>query len=225
MALVNVSNATFDTALGLVPAPFGPFTRASGVDLDALPRVEPNSETRYEVVGQGGVHLFISYEELTNPYILQDRLRKAYGLAYRFREAQQVTSAIAVALNTIDAIDVTPAEYQDMMHLFQYLVPIVGHLNPKFNYSELSRDNAVNASFTVSTAPSAAYRTVVNTSTGLVDRYIWEWGDGDVTIQLAGEDDPAPHQYDADGTYVIKLTAIGAGGVDVHTDSEVVNVP
>jgi hypothetical protein len=221
MALVNVSNATFDAALALVPAPFGPLARAAGVDLDALPRVEPNSMTQYLVDAQGPVQLYISYEELTTPDVLNQKLRKAFGIAYRFREAQVLVEALNYLLQEVDVLTLTAEEYQEYMALFQYLVPITGHLNPKFNYSELSKSNEVDASFTVSTAPSAAHRTVVNTSTGLISRYVWDWGDG----ELSFEEDPAPHAYAVDGTYVIRLFAFGAGGVDIYEDSETVNVP
>lgn len=224
MALVNVSNSTFDTALGLVPAPFGPLTRSgTTTDLDALPRQEPNSEVKYEVAGQGGVHFYISYEELTTPDVLQNRLEKAYGISYRLREAQLVVEAIFRVIGGINILTLTKTQYQSAMHMFQYLVPIIGHLNPKFNYSELSKENKVDASFTISTAPSAAYRTVVNTSTGLIDGYVWDWGDGTYSF----EKNPAPHQYTADKnpTYV-RLIAYGEGGVDIHTSpAQNVDVP
>jgi hypothetical protein len=224
MALVNVSNATFDAALALVPAPWGPLTRSgTTTDLDTLPRVEPNSETKYEVVGQGSVHFFISYEELTNPAVLDNRLRKAYGIQFRFYEVQTMVEALSILFQDIDPLDVDAEQYQELMNLFVYLVPLTGNLMQKFSYSELSNDNKVDASFTISTAPSAAFRTVVNTSTGLITNYVWDWGDGTYSF----EEDPAPHEYlvDANPVYV-RLFAFGAGGVDIFTSpAQNVNVP
>lgn len=220
MALVNISNSTFDAALAAVPAPFGPFTRSgTTTDLDALPRVEPNSETPYEVVGQGSVRLWISYEELTNPGVLQNRLRKAYGLKFRMYEAQRVSEIIYRYLANITPLTMTNEQYQDAIHLFQYIVPIVGHLNPLFNYSELSRANQVDATFTVS--GTGASRSVVNNSTGLIDKYLWAWGDNTFSYV----EDPSAHVYAADGTYTIRLIAVGRGGVDQHSVSVTVDVP
>lgn len=224
MALATISNSTFDTALGLVAAPYGPLTRSgTTTNLDTTPGALPNSMISYEVVGQGSVHLFVSYEELTNPAVLNAKLREAYGLAFRYREALLIVEALFRTLNTVSPISVTADQYQDMIHLFQYLVPIIGQLNPKFSYSELSNANAVVANFTISTAPDASHRTVVNTTTGLATDYFWDWGDGTFSV---GED-PAPHQYlvDANPVYV-RLIAFGPGGVDIKTSAaQNVNVP
>lgn len=228
MALTQISNATFDAALAAVPGPYGPLTRTGSspaTDLDALPRVEPNARTEFEVVGQGSVHFFISYEQLVNTDLLNDKLREAYGIKFRFNEAREVAETIFRYLDSVDPLALTVAQYQEYMRLWQYIVPIIGHLNPQHSFQEVTRANIVDAAFTTSAAPTAGHRTVVNTSTGLVDYYLWDWGDGAVSLQVAGAAVPSPHLYAVDGTYVIRLIAVGPGGVDEHSDSEVVNVP
>lgn len=50
---------------------------------------------------------------------------------------------------------------------------------------------------------------LVNTSTGEIDSYLWEFGDGETSTQFAPS-----HIYQQVGTYTIKLTVTGPGGTD-----------
>src|SRR5258707_294206 len=77
--LTTVSNSTFDTGAAAVPGPYGPLTRVDS--LDALPRSVPNSETPIAVTGQGGLALYISYNDMVRADVRDSLLLEAYGRA------------------------------------------------------------------------------------------------------------------------------------------------
>lgn len=76
---VTVTNALFDAACAAVSPPYGPLTRQAGVDLEAVPYVDQNTDTKYGVTSALGVDFMISYRELTDAYLLEDALRNAHG--------------------------------------------------------------------------------------------------------------------------------------------------
>ena len=68
-----------------------------------------------------------------------------------------------------------------------------------FNASPLSGDPPLQVTFT-------------NTSTGTIDTYSWDFGDGEVS-----SDTNPVHTYSADGAYTVTLTVVASGGSDTET--------
>ncbi|MHC1745016.1 MAG: PKD domain-containing protein [Syntrophobacteraceae bacterium] len=70
------------------------------------------------------------------------------------------------------------------------------------------------ANFTASTVsgPSLLNVSFTNSSTGVVDTWLWEFGDGSTST----EQNPS-HVYSTAGVYTVKLTATGPGGTNTRT--------
>lgn len=91
---VTVTNAMFDAACAAVAAPYGPLTRQSGVDLEAVPYVDQNTDVKYGVTSAIGVDFLISYRELTDAYLLEDALRTAHGSMAVVQDVKDLRSVL-----------------------------------------------------------------------------------------------------------------------------------
>lgn len=214
----TISNATFDAAAALVPPPYGPLTRVGS--LETTPRALPNSHTPIAVTGQGSVAFNISYAEMQNEGVRQRIIEEAYGINSLFVKAfQHIDVLYHYMLSMSPSLLTAPkTDLDDIMRALKTLPAFMAN-SPYVAFIETDKAKKVRARFTVGGA--GATRSVTNTSTGSISLYLWDWGDGEYSMGAA----PADHVYDVDGTYVIKLTAIGPGGEDQWSDSEVVDVP
>jgi hypothetical protein len=216
----TITNAQFNTAVGLVPGPFGPLTRVGNLEAADVP--QPNSHIRFAVTGQGGKAFFISYDELSRPDVRDDVIREAYGLGYIINDLKDFAEILNASAARLNVLTSTPEQYRDTFNLFKTYPPIIG-LTPVFDMSEQSKSNILKVSFTVS--GTGANRSVVNTSTGYdLTNTTWDWDWGDGTAHSTVED-PTPHTYAADGSYTITLRAGGRGGRGKDAKVVVVDVP
>lgn len=215
--LATVSNATFESAAALVPPPFGPLTRVGS--LESTPRALPNSVTPIAVTGQGSVPFLISYNDMQNEGVRNRIIAEAYGVNYLFVQMFQHIKVLyfqmAAESNLLTASKTQLAPWMRMLKT----LPAFMANSPYRAFIEVDKNKKVRARFTVS--GTGANRTVVNTTTGEALYYLWEWGDGTTSILK----DPPTKTYAADGTYIIKLYAIGPGGEDQWQISQVVDVP
>lgn len=213
----TVSNATFDSAAALVPPPFGPLTRVGS--LESTPRALPNSHTQIAVTGQGSVAFQISYAEMQNEGVRNRIIAEAYGINFLFVQMFQHIKVLYHQMNAeSNLLTASKTNLAPWMRMLKTLPAFMAN-SPYVAFIETDKTRKVRARFTVGGA--GATRSVVNTTTGEALYYLWEWGDGTVSILK----DPAPKVYAVDGTYIIKLTAIGPGGEDQWQSSQVVDVP
>src|SRR5690606_39869418 len=56
------------------------------------------------------------------------------------------------------------------------------------------------------------YTTLFRSSTGVIDTYLWDFGDGNTSA-----DQNPVHTFTAPGTYTVELTVTGPGGTDTAT--------
>ncbi len=77
------------------------------------------------------------------------------------------------------------------------------------------------ANFTASTTsgPSLLDVSFTNSSTGIIDTWLWDFGDG-----ATSTDQNPTHQYSTPGVYTVKLTATGPGGTNTKTRSSYITV-
>lgn len=68
-------------------------------------------------------------------------------------------------------------------------------------------------------AASFMTSTFTSTSSGTIDTYYWNFGDGG----SSSIENPV-HVYGADGTYIVTLTVTGPCGTDIHTDTVIASI-
>jgi hypothetical protein len=225
--LATISNATFTTACGLVPGPFGPLTRKGS--LEEADRFTPNSQQLIEVYSTAigdvaATNFYISYEQLTDEAETEKVLREAFGIQYNFYDVQQFLTIANAVAQTFDVLTATAEEYEAVARLFQYFTKL-RNLVPAMGWAELGNSNVNRAYFTLSSPSTADIRRLTNASTGYhIDTYVIDWGD-DTVEYFEAPITTKDHTYTVDGTYVITLYVMGRGGQDSFYRSEVVNVP
>lgn len=213
----TVTNAAFDSLASAVPAPFGPLTRVG--DLEADPRVIPNSGYRIAVTGQGSLAFEISYDELNNAGIRDDVIAEAYGWRNKLLKLKTFSEAIYRAANELNLFTSTEADFAEVMRMFQYYEEIQGMMGVKYWDIE-HKGNRVKAHYTVS--GTGATRTFVNDSTGYaITHWFWDFGDGTYSFV----ESPGPKTWSDDGPYVVRLIATGRGGSHEYKTTITIDVP
>ncbi len=92
----------------------------------------------------------------------------------------------------------------------------------KTNYILVMAVEAPVADFTANPTSGEAPLMVAfsNTSSGMVDQYDWDFGDGGTSQEVNPE-----HTYVSVGNYTVSLTATGPGGVDTETKVDYILIP
>lgn len=198
-----ITNTNLNSAAALVPGPYGPLTRVG----DA-PDFNLNSDMPVEFTSALGLTVFYSYDDLGADWLTRDLEDKHAGRGYN-SVAKKVVDALRTIVANVDAsfgsIPYSDAEAQDIIQALQILRPIWATLP---NYSHDPADEVV-ADFTVVDAGVGLVADVTNASTGSILYYLWQWGDGEVSVGS----NPANHTYSGAGTKTVTLTVIGRGGI------------
>lgn len=214
MPLTTVDNGTFDTAAAAVPAPFGPFARVGNV-----PAVAPNSNIPHTVTAfSGTVSLRVSYDVMNTPALLAEFIKNSFGLDYLVYQLGLASRVIDEHIKNMAPPLTTAAEERSILQALSIFPTLFGSL-PWKALTEYDKSLEMELAFTAT--PDAADVDIVDTSTGQIFWKLWDFGDGAVSVANA----PLSHTYAVDGTYVVKLIAIGAGGIDELRKSVTINVP
>lgn len=215
MPLTTVNNGTFDTAAAAVPAPFGPFTRVGNV-----PNTSPNSNVPQKVTAfSGSVTLYVPYDTLNNATLLAKFIKDNFGIDYLIYQLGLVTRVIDEHLKDIAPPLTTAAEERSVLQALSIIPTLFGTLPWK---ALTEYDKSLEASISFTATPSGANANIVATVSGQVYWRLWDFGDGQVSIV---DTNSFSHTYSVDGTYVIKLIVIGAGGIKEFRRSVTIDVP
>lgn len=215
MSLTLKSNANFDTAAALVAPPYGPLTRVGD-----MPDLDYNSNRQIEVTSALGATLFISYDEMTNALVADKILREAHSTnnfvdaGYRFHQLLNVMFYHAAPMD--DAAWYTPTEFKKLVRMIRFFEPIFALL-PITSFREWDGSSVeVNPSFTED--ETLLVTEFTNTTEGDAEFYLWDFGDpttgaSNFSILPGFDPDPVTHTFSGAGTYTVKLTAVGPGGI------------
>jgi len=215
MPLSVVNNGTFDTAAALVPAPFGPLARSGDV-----PNVSPNSNVPTLVTAfSATVEKYITYDTMTDADLLAKWIQDNFGIDYLVYQLGLASRVIDEHIKDISPPLTTAAEERAILQSLSILPTLFGGL-PWKALTEYDKSLEMHLAFTAT--PSSADADIVDTSTGQIFWKLWDFGDGSVSVV---DDDSFSHTYSVDGTYVIRLIAIGAGGIKELRKSVTINVP
>jgi PKD repeat protein len=216
-----VTNAEFDAALALVPAPWGPATRAAGTDLDTTP-INPNSEVRFLVLSASGDEAYITYSETLNLVLAVSIFEQSAGMQLALYNLTQLTEAIdtiTTDATAFDALALDDKTAQAFIRLFQ-AVPFILSAFPLEAWKEMEpiANDPLNADFTASFVDPTVTITAV-TGDEQAGAFLWSWGDG----SYSSERIPAPHTYVGADTYTVTLLLVGVyGEVSTHTEDFIV---
>jgi len=119
-----------------------------------------------------------------------------------------------ISLNSDGSFDYLPPEDYVGLDSFEYtLEGVVGNDSATVTIEVLEPPaDPPDAAFTVSplSGPVGTFFTITNQSTGPINDYEWDFGDG----SSSGSSNPEPHQYNQANTYTINLVVRGPGGED-----------
>lgn len=223
MAEITVSNATFDAALGNVPAPYGPGTRAgTSTDVES-PAIVPNSEVRYLVLSDNGDEVMITYSELIQPEVRDAIFRQSVGFTNSWINLSEMIEAlydITFGATAFDAISAPDVDVQGFLRLFKAVSYLSSSDNPLESWIQTAPGSSepLEAAFTSTFVDPTV---TIDTMTGdyLAGAFVWSWGDGSYSWDRI----PAPHTYVGADTYTITLLMVGIyGEISIATDDVIV---
>ena len=226
MAEITATNAQFDAALGNVPVPFGPATRAAGTDLDAVV-IAPNSEMKFLCLSAASEEVMISYSELLVAQVRDRIFWQSAGMKlelYNFTQFTAAIDTITTDASTFDALALPDVDVQGFMRLANAISYLRNADNPLEAWVQASpwSKNPLNAAFTNTFVDPTV---TIDTVTGIeqAGAICWSWGDGSYSWGLDGTNIPASHTYVGANTYTITLLAVGVyGEISTATDDVIV---
>lgn len=213
MPFTSVNNTALTNAGNAVPAPFGPFARVG-----SAPTVAPNSNIPVHFTAfSGTVDVHVDYDTLSNPARLAEFIKNRFGIDYVVYQLRLAVEVINAHLGDIAPPLTTAAEEQAILKSLSIIPTLFGTL-PWKALTEYDKSLEVQVDF--AGTPDGADLELVQDISGQYFWYLWDFGDGETSI----EEDPT-HEYAADGTYVVRLIVIGAGGIKEVRKSFTINVP
>ncbi len=205
MSLTTKTNANFDSLGGAVPTALGgALTR-----VDAIADTTPNSNRKVHCTSALGVDVYISYDELADSRTRDKILRLAHAqrgvnLPNMF-DIQNIIKVLNQYLTVAAGPDFTDAEYQATIDLLRTIRPMAASVP---NKNEAAGQKPV-AAFATSDLTGKVLH-IVDSSTGDISMFLWDWGDGTYTLG----DNPADHTYGTTGSKTVTLYVVGPGGTD-----------
>lgn len=203
-----ITNSDYDTRAAAVPAPYGPLTRVGDV-----PDRDPNSNVKIEATTAiGDTPVLLSYDDLGEPEVVDRVMEESHsGRGMNVPQVQSIKSTAEQIFRLAESYGNPP--YTDLE--LRRLIELV-RTNPHFTYqpdkrSEYAKDRVV-AAFTV-TDEGSSVASVEDQSTGKIDEWMWDWGDGAISFGK----EPGDHDYATTGAKTIRLTVSGSGGSDSTT--------
>ncbi|APU89040.1 PKD containing protein [Virus Rctr85] len=213
MGFTDIDNTDLNTAAAAVPAPFGPFTRVGNAA-----DVSPNSHLPVEMTAFAGAKtFFVSYDTLSSADLLQDFIKNTFGIDYLIWQLKLALEVLDANAKDIAPPLATVPEQQEILKSLAIIPTLFGTFPWK---ALIENDPSLKVVADFTGTPAGANLTLDQTVTGQAYLHLWDFGDG--TTSLAT--DPVK-VYAADGTYVVRLIVIGAGGIVEVRKSFVIDVP
>lgn len=210
MALTLKSNANMDSVCAAVPGPYGPLTRVGD-----MADVDLNSGMPVEVTSALSVTLFISYDDIVDVTVRDKILAQAHSTNGKFHVGYLFHLLVQVMYNHFAVMDdagwYTGIEWQKMVQMIRYFQPLTAMI-PDIAFTEYDEE-PVQAAFTYDDTLLVVDFT--NTTTGEAEYYLWDFGDGSVSITAGFAPTPVQHTYAGAGSKTVRLIAVGSGGISV----------
>lgn len=211
MALSDKTNGQMDTLCASIPAPYGPLTRVG-----AMPAVSYNSAMPVQVTSAQSVTMYISYDDLNDPEIRLKIFEAFHSQGGKVNSAYLFHLLVRAMYHHFDAMDAaawySEAEWKKQIEMIRYFKPLFAMI-PIEGFLEYDATPVV-ANFTSSVANLTV--TFTNTSTGSPTYYLWEFGDGEISISSSTT---VSRTYASAGAKSVTLIAIGPGGINAVTKS------
>ncbi len=125
--MATITNTQVNTAAAAVPAPYGPFTRIT--DLNILP--VPNDMHNIQFTDANGKNVYMTYAELTNATMRNERVAEVYGFEYVLHDLINKVAAINTSLQAMKQTDgsgYTAQQFNDAVELLRGIDVISGFL-------------------------------------------------------------------------------------------------
>lgn len=110
----TVDNTTIDALAATVPAPFGPLTRVDDVGLAP----SPNSGVRLDFTTALGGTVLLSYDELRNPDLVQDRVNQSDPWTHQVSKIITDSDGLDALITSVGS---APYTYEDYQSLVEFL--------------------------------------------------------------------------------------------------------
>lgn len=205
----TITNGNYDTAAAAVPAPYGPLTRDEDV-----PDMSPNSDRKVQTTSALGVVAFFTYDQVNDLDTIERLLEFVHSgkdVNHPAWDIFRIVQLLYFNMLSYAGPPYSAVELQTSVDILRTIHRMIGQ-PPNKNLGGGS-ESEVQANFTVVDADGAGAglaADVTNLSTGDISMYLWDWGDGDVSLGVS----PANHTYGSAGAKTVTLTVAGPGGVD-----------
>lgn len=222
MVLTLVTNASFDTPAGLVPAPYGPLTRVTNIDTTV--DYDFNSDVAIECTSALSATVYISFDEMADVAIRDEILAKAHGgrnLNHVAYMAALATEVIHEHIKSYSGPPFLDTEWQTIIGGFRYMQFLAAQV-PISSYDEVESGNRVNIStltFVDSVTANEADLTMVVDGSWTMGMIEWEAGvvtvitPADAVALAAG----LAHDYGGTGAQTARIIVIGPGGFQTQS--------